>query len=59
VKVTWENCGRRVDSQGHPIIDPRDMEWTIDEFKGANYLFMFPFPKTLRKAFLKASLKWV
>jgi hypothetical protein len=37
----------------------RDIDWVVEQFTGGGYLFMFPFPKTLRKAFLKASLKWV
>jgi hypothetical protein len=58
LKVAWERRGKPRDAFGNPVVY-RDIEWAVSQFTGAGYLFMFPFPKTLRGAFLKASRKWV
>jgi hypothetical protein len=59
LKVFWERQGSRVDAAGAPVLWYKDVDWVIGQFTGPGYLFMFPFPWILRKAFKKASLKWV
>jgi hypothetical protein len=59
MKVTWERQGKKLNSDGSPKVLDRDLDWVIENFTGPGYFWMFPFPKTLKKAFLKASKSWV
>lgn len=59
LKVSWETWNKPVNDKGEPVIQTQTLDWVVSQFTGASYLFMLPFAGILRKAFLKASLKWV
>ncbi len=59
LKVAWETAGKPRNPDGSPWMNPSNVEWAIRQFTGPDYLWMFPFPKTLRRAFAEASKSWV
>jgi hypothetical protein len=59
LKMDWEWSGKPLDATGWPVLDEATLDWVVSQFTSSSYLWMFPFPKTLKKRFKLASMKWV